>query len=345
MKIDSLELMKTALRPFVLCGLALFAVALTSGQSAEDVHIVPRSTPTGTPVISVPDMVPADGSGAIYAHTSPFRVNVDLVLVPVTVTDAMQRPVMKLSRHDFSLYEDEKPQDIRYFSAEPEPISIAVLLDVSKSMANKLETERAAVREFFQNADPKDEYFVIAFSHRPRLVASSTQSIDELEEKLTTIESGGPTAMLDAVYLAQSQLRSARYNRKAILLITDGGDNASRFTLREIKDLAQESDVQIYAIGLFETFFFNTLEEKMGKKWLREITDSTGGRTVTIDSQFKLPGAAAEISREMRNEYILGYRRSRGVPNSWRKIRVQVNSSAGEHPLRASYKRGYLAAE
>jgi len=257
----------------------------------------------------------------------------------------MQRPVMSLAKGDFSLYEDEKPQEIRYFSAEPEPISVAVLLDVSNSMTDKLEAERAAVREFLQNADPKDEYFAIAFSNRPRLVASATQSIDELEEKLTAIEPGGPTAMLDAIYLAQSQLRSARYKRRAILLITDGGDNASRFTMREIKNLMQESDVQIYAIGLFETFFFNTLEEKMGKRWLREITDPTGGRTVTVDSRLKLPETAAEISREMRNEYVLGYQRTAGVPNRWRKIRVEVNSSEAEHPLRTSYKRGYLTSE
>src|SRR4051794_12438203 len=108
--------MENGLRPFFLCGLALFAVTVANGQSAEDVHIVPRSTPAAGEPVSVPDMVPADTSGALYAHTRPFRVNVDLVLVPVTVTDATQRPVMKLGKHDFSIYEDEKAQDIRYFS-------------------------------------------------------------------------------------------------------------------------------------------------------------------------------------------------------------------------------------
>jgi len=272
-------------------------------------------------------------------------VNVDLVLVPVTVTDAKQRPVMGLEKRDFVLYEDEKPQEIRYFSTEPGPISVAILLDVSRSMTDKMEAERTAVREFFQNADPKDEYFAITFSNRPRLVASATQSIDEIDEKLTAIEPGSTTAMLDAIYLAESQLRFARYKRRAILLITDGGDNASRYTLREIKNFVQESDVQIYAIGLFETFFFNTFEEKMGKKWLSGITDRTGGRTVTVDSRLKLPGAAAELSREMRNDYVLGYRKTEGAPNRWRKIRVEINSSASNRDVRASYKKGYITAE
>jgi Ca-activated chloride channel family protein len=149
--------------------------------------------------------------------------------------------------------------------------------------------------------------------------------------------------MLDAVYMAQAELRSARYRRKVILIISDGGDNVSRYTLREIKQLAQESDVQIYAIGLFDTFFFNTIEERLGKKWLSEITDATGGRTITVDNRTKLPQAAAELSREIRNEYVLGYLPISPVPNRWQKVKVRMTSSSGEHPLRAYYKQGYLA--
>ena len=101
--------------------------------------------------------------------------------------------------------------------------------------------------------------------------------------------------------------------------------------------------MQIYAIGLFETFFFNTFEERLGKKWLREITDATGGHTITVDNRTKLPQAAAELSREIRNEYMLGYRPVSPVPNRWQKVKVRVTSSSGEHPLRAYYKQGYLA--
>jgi Ca-activated chloride channel family protein len=325
----------------LFCGLTILSVSFAQGQSETDVHIVPRTGERQD--LSKADSESADGVSWPHVHKPSFHVDVDLVLVPVTVSDAMQRPVMNLAKQDFALYEDDKLQEIRYFSAEPEPVSVAILLDVSKSMSDKVDTERAAIVEFFKNADPRDEYFAITFSDRPRLVAASTQSIDDIETKLMTVEPGGPTAMLDAVCLAERELLSARYKRKAILIISDGGDNASRYTLREIKQLAQESDVQIYAIGLFETFFFNTLEERLGKKWLREITDATGGRTVTVDNRKLLPQAAAEISREMRNEYMLGYRVTGAAPNKWRKIRVLVTSSAGEHPLRAYYKRGYLA--
>src|SRR5262249_34355252 len=144
----------------------------------------------------------------------------------------------------------------------------------------------------------------------------------------------GPTAMLDAIYLAVSKLRSARYQRRAIVIISDGGDNASRYTLKEIKRLVQESDVQIYAVGIFDTFFFRTIEEKLGKKWLSEITDSTGGRTITVDNEAKVPEAAATISWELRNEYVLGYRTRREGIHGWRKINVRLSSSAEKQSLR-----------
>ena len=272
----------------------------------------------------------------------PLRVDVDLVLLPVTVCDPMNHVVTSLKKEDFAIYEGNQQQEIRYFSTEDAPISVAILLDVSKSMSDKIDTERAALVEFFNNANPNDEYFAIAFSDRPRLLADATQSIDQLQGQLLSAEPGGPTAMLDAVYLAVSELRSARYQRKAILILSDGGDNASRYTLREIKSLVQESDVQIYAVGLFETFFFNTIEERLGKAWLGEITDVTGGRTITVDSRGKVPEAAAAISRAMRNEYVLGYRPTGAAGTKWRKIKVRL-TSRDERSLRAYYKQSYLA--
>jgi Ca-activated chloride channel homolog len=327
---------------FVFCALA-FCSALSCAQSPDDVHIVPRNKVEQRAPSS--EIVPSEAAPELFSRTQPLRVTVDLVLVPVSVTDALNRSVTTLKKQDFALYEDDKAQAIRYFSAEGEPVSVAILLDVSKSMTDKIDTERAAIREFFASADPRDEYFAIAFSSRPALLAAAEQSIDDLQTKLTTIQPGGSTAMLDAVYLAESVLRSARYKRKAILIISDGGDNASRYTLRDIRRLVQECDVQIYAIGLFETFFFNTLEERMGKKWLSQITDRTGGRTITVDNRTKLPEAAAEISREIRNEYVLGYRPARAAPSRWRKIRLQVIAKFGEQPFRAYYKKGYITAE
>src|SRR5256885_6615285 len=252
----------------------------------------------------------------------PFRVDVDLVLVPVTVTDAMNRPVTALQKQDFLLYEGEKPQEIRYFFQNEEPLSIAVLLDVSKSMTDKIDIERTALEHFFNNANPQDEYFAITFSDRPRLVASATNSLGDIQRHLTLAEPGGPTAMLDAIYMAEDQLRTAKYKRRAIVIFSDGGDNVSHHSYKEIKGLVRERDVEVYAIGLFQPAPFGTIEEKLGKMWLSEITDCTGGRTVAVQNRMKVSEAAGAVSREIRSQYVLGYRPAIR-DGKWRKIKIR----------------------
>lgn len=339
MKTTSLELTPSiSFRSLGLCAGVLLLICSARGQSNTDVPIVPRN---GSNIVkSTAGTVPADRT-PVSRFAKPLHVDVDLVLVPVTVSDSMNHAVTTLKREDFALYEDNTRQEIRYFSTEDVPISVAILVDVSKSMSDKIDAERAAIVEFFNNANPDDEYFAIAFSDRPRLLADSTQSADQIQGRLLAEEPGGPTAMLDAVYLAVSKLRSARYERKAVVIISDGGDNASQYSLREIKSMVRESDVQIYAIGVFETFFFNTIEEKLGKIWLGEITDATGGRTVAVDDRGRVPEAAATISRAMRNQYVLGYRPTSAAKTKRRKIKVRLTST-DERPLRAYYKQGYL---
>jgi Ca-activated chloride channel family protein len=326
------------------CLAILVFAGLAQTQSLNDVHVAPHQKPnTELPPM---DVGLIRGLPTLEAYTKPFRVDVDVVLVPVTVTDAMNRPVTTLQKRDFALYEGERRQEIRYFFEDEAPLSVAVLLDVSKSMSDKIETERAALVDFFNNANPQDEYFAITFSDRPRLVADSTTSIDDILRQLLLAEPGGSTAMLDAIYLAEAQLRAAKYKRRAIVIFTDGGDNVSHYTHGEIRDLLRESDVDVYAVGLFETsFFFGFIEEKLGKKWLSEITDATGGRTITVENRAKVPEAAATISREMRSQYVLGYRPTIRRDGKWRKIKVRVTSSATQQPLRAFYKGGYIAPE
>ena len=341
MKICLVPKRSVSFRFFGLCASALLLICFARGQSTDEVHILPRSD-QGI-LKSMADTSPADSASSSH-YTRPLHVDVDLVLVPVTVSDSMNHTVTTLKKEDFLLYEENKQQEIRYFSTEDIPMSIAILVDVSKSMSDKIDNEREAIVEFFNNANRDDEYFAIAFSDRPRVLADSTQSLDQLQGKLLSEEPGGPTAMLDAVYLAVSKLRSAHYERKAIIIFSDGGDNASRYKLREIKSVVRESDIQVYAVGLFETFLFNTIEEKLGKIWLSAITDATGGRTITVDTRTKVPEAAATISREMRNQYVIGYRPTSPAKAKWRKIKVRLTST-DEPSLRAYYKQGYFATQ
>jgi Ca-activated chloride channel homolog len=325
----------------IVVGLLLIAGAGSAAlaQSADDANTVILNQHTTAASISPP------GAGEAGSSQRPLRVSADLVLIPVTVADAMDRPVLGLTKRDFELYDSGKPQDIKYFFAQAAPISIGLILDFSKSMENKIEREREAVVQFLDNANPEDDYFAIAVSSKPQLIADATDSPDELQSRMGEMPPQGSTALLDSIAMGLARMRSARYQRRTLIIISDGGDNSSRYALRSIKNMVQESDVDVYAIGLFDTALFKTYEEFMGKRWLCEITDPSGGRTVTVDSLEKLPEAAAEISRELRQQYVLGYSPTHTAANGeWHKVKVQILSSTAEHPLKPSYKKGYYAS-
>ncbi len=312
---------------------------VAASQSVDDVHSIPR--------IDLEEAMPSGIklSDSVLRHAKPLRADVDVVLVPVTVTDPMNRPVLGLQKQDFKVYENNTPEQVQYFSAEEAPISVGLLLDTSKSMTNKFVTERAAAEEFFKNANPQDDYFVITFADRPRLLTTSITSIEDMQETLTAGTPDGHTALLDAIYLALARMRSARYERRALLIISDGADNHSRYGLREVRRLVEEANVDVYAIGIFDSVLFRSFEEFMGRRWLAEITDVTGGHTVAADSLDKVPELAAAVSRQMRNQYVLGYRpQNVSRDGKWRKIKVHVAPAAGTKRVQTHYRKGYLAS-
>jgi Ca-activated chloride channel family protein len=313
-----------------ICLLTLAVVPLLRPQSNGPMQPAPRNEPSGT--------VPGE------SRTKALRVDVNVVLVPVLVADLMNHPIVGLEKKNFVLSENDQQEEIQYFSAEDSPISVGLLVDVSKSMTDKVDAEREAVSEFFKNANPEDDYFVVSFSSRPEILTETTQSIGTIEAKLGAIVPNGSTAMLDAISLAMTRMHLAKYKRRALLIISDGGDNSSRHNYRQIKRLVRDSDVEVYAIGLFDTTFFKTYEEFMGKRWLSDITDATGGRTITIDNASKMGEASAAISTEMRNQYILGYRPSNPATDGRRRqIKVKViNPPTSSDQLHAYYKRGYV---
>jgi Ca-activated chloride channel homolog len=346
--------------PWVRGSLALLGVYLSifvtttfyltpcaAAQSADEVHVVPRN---GSVRTSPPQVLePPNSDSALNSHTKPLRADVDLVLIPATVTDGRNQPVTDLQKQNFTIYEENEQQQIRNFSTEDAPISVGLILDVSKSMTNKIETERAAVAEFFKSANPDDDYFVITLGDRPRIIADTTQSLDQIKAKLSSIVPNGNTALLDGIYLGVDKLSSARYQRRALVIISDGGDNHSHYTPKETKSLLQEADVLIYAIGIFDNMpvpVFKTIEEKLGKRLLTEMTEASGGRTIAADNREKVPEIAAAISRELREQYVLGYRSTNASHDGkWRKIKLQVTASEGIPPLHAYYKKGYIAPE
>jgi Ca-activated chloride channel family protein len=317
---------------------ALFCGTAALSQSTNDVHVTP----------SVRDQKPQLATQAeIAVHMKPLRVDINLVTVPVMVTDSHGSPVLDLVKKDFKLLEGENEQRIDYFYSEDAPISVGLIVDLSSSMGNKIDRVRQAVDEFFKNADPLDDYFVITFANRPKLLANTTQSTATIQSKLGQMEAKGNTALADAIHMGIQKLRDASYRRKALVIISDGGDNISRHSLRSVKNLAKEADAQIYAIDVCDApsvLFTKKLEEKFGRQWLTQVTEVTGGRTLVVDNASKIPDAASRISVELRNQYVLGYRPAdMSHDGKWRKIKVRLTRATDHLPLQVYYRTGYMA--
>jgi Ca-activated chloride channel family protein len=327
---------------YLLTAISLIATLLAGPQTLAQSTVYPTAD-----AARVTDTALNTSTTNKRSRPESIRVSVDLVLVPVTVTDDLNHPQTNLARENFAVYEGDQAQQIRYFSVEDSPISIGLILDVSASMQEKIDTERAAVEQFFKNANPEDDYFVITFNNRPRVLSDVTRSTSGIETELGLVQPSGSTALLDAVYLGISKLRNAQYPRRALVIISDGGDNASRYKLREIKSIVAESDVMVYAIGIFGTSPFKSFEETMGIRWLSTLTDVTGGRTTTVKDLSRLPEECALLSRELRSQYVLGYHPSSeaAADGKWHKIKILVTNPSDAERFRSFYRKGYFASQ
>ena len=284
--------------------------------------------------------------GALFKPSQVLHVDVDLALVNVVVTDPYNRLVTGLDPDNFRIFEDNVEQEIITFSSEDIPISIGVIFDCSGSMSNKLGKAREAAIEFFKTANPEDEFFLVSFNERAELTSSFTKSVEDLQSRLMFTSSKGRTALLDAIYLGLSQMRGAHNAKRALLILSDGGDNHSRYQESDIKRLVKEADTQLYAIGIFDPLGYRsrTFEELNGPSLLGEITEMTGGRTFAVDNLDELPDIAAKIGLELRNQYVLGYRPSNKAHDGrWRKIKIKLRAPRGLPPLTVYSKTGYYA--
>jgi len=313
-----------------IIGLAISFVLLAPLALRGQVSIQPRPKPT-----------PPE-------ETKPkanIRVDTNMVLVPVTVCNPYNQPVTGLEKEHFKIFDDKVEQTITQFSMDDEPVAVGLVFDVSGSMGNKLRESRQAAAEFFKTANREDEFFMVEFADQPRLVSPMGSSVEEIQNQLTFSPSKGRTALLDAVFLAMHEMKKSQKNRKALLIISDGGDNASRYTESELRNLVRESDVMIYAIGVYESAAnrSRTPEEQMGPGLLNDLCEQTGGRHFPADIS-ELPDVAAKIGVELRNRYVLGY-----IPTDqqhdgrYHPVVVKVIPPHGLPPLHAYWRRGYYA--
>jgi Ca-activated chloride channel homolog len=270
-----------------------------------------------------------------------LRVDVDLVVVNAAVTDSMNKHVSGLKKEDFHLWEDKIEQQIEYFSMENVPLSVGIIMDVSGSMQNKLAPARAAANTFMRMGDEGDEYFLIEFSDSPKTVQEFTTDITQLQSRLLFNRAKGSTALYDALYLALDKVERGSNSRKALLLITDGMDNHSRYSFSEVRNVAREHDVLIYGIGIVDD---NDFDGYGGKVVLQSLANITGGAAFFPQFVGALENICGQIAVDLKNQYLLGYRpQNLSTDGKWRKIRVRVNSQKGMSALSVRAKSGYYA--
>ena len=266
-----------------------------------------------------------------------------MVLVPVTVTDPLNRLVTGLEKEDFQVYENSGEERIASFASEDAPVSIGIIFDLSGSMTSKLVRAREAILQFIKTANPQDEFFVIGFNDRPELIEDFTSSVDDIQARLATVHAGHRTALLDAIYYGIAKMKDAHHERKALLVVSDGGDNRSRFTEGEVRAGVREADVEIYSIGIFDPYA-PTPEERTGPQLLDDISSATGGRLFRVDDVDEMSDIAEKISTELRNQYVIGYKpKDLTRDGKWRKVKVKVNPPPGLPPLTVYARTGYYA--
>jgi Ca-activated chloride channel family protein len=307
--------------------ISLLAILSLRGQVA----VIPRSKAT------------APGEGTRPA--AQIRSDINLVLVPVSVCDPMNRPVTGLEKEHFKIFDDKIEQSITHFAMDDEPVAVGLLFDISGSMGPKLRRSRLAAAEFFRTANPEDEFFLVEFNDQPKMVVPLTRQVEEIQNQLTFAQSKGRTALLDAIMLALHEMKNSQKKRKALLIISDGGDNSSRYTEVEVRNLVRESDTLIYAIGVYEPFGGRgrTPEESSGPGLLSELAEQTGGRHFPADVT-ELPDIAAKIGIELRNRYVIGYSPTEHQRDGrYHKVQVRMVPPHGLPPLKAFWRLGYYA--
>lgn len=320
----------------VFCStICLFFIAAVSGAkgqiSTDDVHVTVQ--PRG---IELATAVPGPKLGVIRSRT-------DLVTVPVTITDALNRPIIGLDENNFELFENKKVQQIKNFSSEDAPISVGILLDTSRSMSNKLERAREAVQQFCEASNPADEFFLITFSDDPLLATDFTNRTEELGNALLTAQAKGRTSLLDAIYMGIRKMKNAHYARRALLIISDGGDNRSRYSDREVKRAVKEADVLIYSVGTFDQYA-TTQEELLGPELLRSVSEVTGGDSFTLANVADMPAVTRSIGNRLRHQYVLTYRPQEPTRDGkWHKISIKLRLPRKWSLLRVSARTGYYS--
>jgi Ca-activated chloride channel family protein len=328
-----------AIREFALVLLigATLVSLLTTANAQEKPEQKP--TPTASPITSPSQ--PRLGTEL----DGPVITNTDLITFTVTVTDTYGRYVSGLNKNAFTVLDEKQPQDITFFSDDDAPVSVGVIFDVSGSMSgDKIKRAREALSKFIQTSHDSDEYFLIAFNTRAQLLLDKNRDGNAVLDKLTFVESHGQTALYDAVYLGVEKVQRGTHPKRALLVISDGQDNSSRYTFNNLRRLLKESDVTVYGIGILSGSDAGSSLGMEGQGILDELSGVSGGKAFFPRSGVEMDDIFEQIALELRHQYSIGYKPPNFTQDGkWRKIKVKVTPPRGLPRLFVRSKEGYYA--
>ena len=272
-------------------------------------------------------------------RSADIRADVKLVLIPVTVTDPLGNSVSGLPSDVFHVSEDGVEQTVARVATQDASVSLGFVFDSSKSMENKLDKSREGIADILRSSTPGDEYFLVQFNDKPTLVSTFTADPRDIENALMSVRPMGWTALLDAVHLAVNHMKRAKNARRALVVLSDGGDNNSRFTKHEIRDLLRESDVTLFAIGIK-----GPMVTPGAFGLLSDLAEETGGRLFPVRHIKDLPEAVAKLNRALHDQYVLAYYpKNSSRDGKYRRVQVRIATPPAAPPLRASWRAGYYA--
>ena len=307
--------------------LCLLVALLILGSEFTPAQTKPTITPTPTPDVIQPD-------------DTPIRVDTDLVTLTLTVADNWNRYVSNLTKKHFTVFENGVEQEISFFSDMDSPASIGIIYDISGSMAEgKIQRARFALERFIKTSHPSDEYSLIAFNDKVKLLADRTRDANAILDKFSLLKAGGNTAFYDAVYLGVDRVIRGSHNKRALLIISDGQDNSSRYSLPEVRRYLKEADVIIYSVGIYAGN--EGIEGFYGQGLLKELSEATGGEAFfggDIDDIFE------RIALQLRHQYSIGYiPKEFNQDGKWRSLKVTIKPPRGMPRLNVRARKGYYA--
>ncbi|MEW6735398.1 MAG: VWA domain-containing protein [Acidobacteriota bacterium] len=273
-----------------------------------------------------------------------IHIGTKLVTLAITVTDSYGRLVTGLEKEHFEVFDNKVKQQVEFFSTEDLPISVALVFDRSGSMKSRVTRSLASLRRFIGASNEKDEYCLVTFNNSAQLASDYTRNPDQLANSLVMVETKGATALYDAVYIGLEKARVGRHAKKAVVILSDGQDNSSRYSLNELKKLAKESDVLIYAIGMVEQWSNDPLDLE-GRWILEELAMLTGGRAFFPSNEQELQSAVMHIALELRRQYSIGFSPTTPADGKWHKLKIKLHPPKGLSYLSVRGREGYYAKQ